>query len=87
MLLSWLGFCFFCLFSFFPGSQRLIKSGVDEENIVVVSITSGPGALDNLAKNYPDVQVVTASIEAGLDRKFQLMPGVGVFSTRYSPEE
>lgn len=67
--------------------QRLLKAGVEEENIVLVAITGGPGAMDRLAKTYPKLTVVTGSIEAGVDKKCQLMPGVGVFGLRYRPNE
>ena len=67
--------------------QRLIKAGAEPENIILVSITAGPGALDRFAKEFPDVSVVTGSVEAGLDKQFQLMPGVGVFELRYRREE
>ena len=66
--------------------QRLDELGVDEDKIIVVCITSGPGALDRLASERPGVTVVTASIDGGLDKNNQLMPGIGVFSLRYTPE-
>lgn len=65
------------------GIKRLEGYGVDQGNIMVISITAAPAAIDRLASETPEVSVVCASIEAGMDGKKRLEPGLGVFGDRY----
>ncbi len=60
----------------------LRKMGVPEDHIFVVSVTLSPDAADRL-KKYKDVKCISASIEAGIDDKGMLFPGVGHFEKRY----
>jgi uracil phosphoribosyltransferase len=45
--------------------------------IKVVSLLSSPIAIDKIAAEHADVEIYTLSIEAGLNEKGYLLPGLG----------
>jgi uracil phosphoribosyltransferase len=45
--------------------------------IKVVSLLSSPIAIDKIAEDHADVEIYTLSIEAGLNEKGYLLPGLG----------
>ncbi|KAL8275403.1 hypothetical protein Esti_000615 [Eimeria stiedai] len=61
----------------------LISSGVPEENIVFATLMAAPPGIDRVFREYPKLRIVCGSIEAGLDDKNFLVPGIGDFGDRY----
>lgn len=61
----------------------LLKAGVPEDRITFANVVSCPEGLRRLAKNVPKVRVVTCAIDAGLDDKKFIVPGLGDFGDRY----
>jgi len=45
--------------------------------IVVVCIVTCPEGLQRVEEAHPDVQIFTASIDAGLDERKYIVPGLG----------
>ncbi len=52
------------------------------ERIVMVSVVSAPEGVQALLKNHPDVLIVTAAIDQGLNEKKYIVPGLGDFGDR-----
>ena len=52
------------------------------EDITLLSVVSAPEGIANLQKRHPEVRIVTASIDEGLDRHAYIVPGLGDFGDR-----
>lgn len=50
--------------------------------IIMVSIVSAPEGIECLQTNHPDVDIVTASIDEGLNDRKYIVPGLGDFGDR-----
>jgi len=60
---------------------RLLREhGAD--HIVFVSIVSTPEGVARLAEEHPDVPIVTAALDRGLDERMFIVPGLGDFGDR-----
>jgi uracil phosphoribosyltransferase len=53
------------------------------KHISIVSIVSAPEGIERIQKKYPDVKIVTAAIDIGLNEKKYIVPGLGDFGDRY----
>jgi uracil phosphoribosyltransferase len=54
-----------------------IAKGVPAENISVVSFMAAPEGIENIQKNYPEIEIVTAALDDGLNEKGYILPGMG----------
>lgn len=62
----------------------VLKShGVYEHRIVLVTLMAAAQGIDRVLKEYPEIKIVCGAIEAGLDGKNFLRPGLGDFGDRY----
>lgn len=61
--------------------QALLDAGVPQSKIVFVSVLAAREGLAAVCAAYPDVSVVTAAVDAGLNAKKFIVPGVGDFGT------
>ncbi len=57
--------------------KNFINKGVKEENIIFVSLISSPEGLKKVTSKYPDVKIITASLDKGLNSKGYILPGLG----------
>lgn len=63
--------------------STLCAQGVPPKNIVFVTILSVANGLNALHKAFPEVRVVTSSIEEKLTDDAFMVPGIGDFGDRY----
>merc|ERR1719230_1422080 len=61
----------------------LKEAGVKEESILFINVVSCPEGLKALAEKAPGVRILTAGVDAGLNEKFFIVPGLGDFGDRY----
>ncbi|CDJ69785.1 uracil phosphoribosyltransferase, putative [Eimeria necatrix] len=62
----------------------VLKScGVEEEKIVFATLMAAPPGIQKVLQQHPGIRIVCASIEAGLNDKNFLVPGIGDFGDRY----
>ena len=54
-----------------------LKKGILIENIVFVSILSCPEGLNLLCKVFPELKIITAKIDEGLNERGYIVPGLG----------
>lgn len=54
-----------------------LKKGILIENIVFVSILSCPEGLNLLCKDFPELKIITAKIDEGLNERGYIVPGLG----------
>merc|ERR1712217_734115 len=63
--------------------QVLKDAGVKEENILFLNVVSCPEGLKAMADKAPGVKILTAGLDAGLNEKKFIVPGLGDFGDRY----
>jgi uracil phosphoribosyltransferase len=61
----------------------LLEQGVAEDRIVFVNLITVPEGIAAVSEHHPNVQMVTSSIEEGLNENAYMMPGIGDFGDRY----
>jgi len=60
--------------------SRLLRAGVPEAQIEVVAIVSAPEGVDFLLRKYPKLRrILTVALDAGLDPRGYIEPGLGDF--------
>ena len=57
--------------------ENFISKGVKEENITFVSLISSPEGVKRLSSAYPNVQIITSTLDEKLNSKGYIMPGLG----------
>jgi uracil phosphoribosyltransferase len=64
--------------------HTLVKEyGVKPERIVFANVISCPEGLDALAKDFPEVKIVTAWVDDGLNEEKFILPGLGDYGDRF----
>ena len=63
--------------------QTLVDHGVKEENITFFNVVSCPEGLQALEEVFPNVVVITAAIDNGLNHEKYIVPGLGDYGERY----
>ena len=57
--------------------SELTKRGVDPALLRIISVVVAPPALQKLSKEYPQLQIYTATIDEGLNEQGYIVPGLG----------
>jgi len=63
--------------------ETLIDYGVPEDRILFLNLISCPEGIAAVVAKFPTLKIVTAEIDAGLDEKLYIKPGLGDFGCRY----
>ena len=63
--------------------DELARRGVRTERIVFLNVVACPEGLAVLARRHPEVRVVTAAVDEGLNADQFIVPGLGDFGDRY----
>ncbi|MBU0666912.1 MAG: uracil phosphoribosyltransferase [Nanoarchaeota archaeon] len=63
--------------------KLLKEQGVLEEKIIFVTLISCPEGINRLRREYPNINIITACIDEGLNDKGYIVPGLGDFGDRY----
>ena len=59
-------------------SVRLyVEKGVPIENIKAISIISAPEGVENLQQHFPELEIITATLDERLNEKGYIVPGMG----------
>ena len=65
----------------------LLDHGVVEERILFVNLICTPEGIANILAEHPQVKIITAEIDQGLNEKAFIVPGLGDFGDRYFGSE
>ncbi len=57
--------------------KNFIDKGIKEENMVFMSLISSPEGIEKVTGMFPEVKIVTASLDRQLNSKGYIMPGLG----------
>jgi len=63
--------------------EVLKKQGVPEDKVLFLNLIASPEGIENFAKHFPDLRIITAFIDEGLDDHNYIVPGLGDFGDRY----
>ena len=53
------------------------SKGIPQEQIKVISIIAAPEGIKNIQNKFPDVEIITASLDRTLNEKGYILPGMG----------
>ena len=71
--------------------ERVLSKGVSPENIIVNSVVAAPIGIQKIKKLYPEIRIITGSLDEKLDHRGYIVPGLGDFGDKYftdlSPKE
>ena len=56
---------------------------VNSKEIRLVSVISAPEGIEKIHSAFPDVKIITAAVDEGLDSKKYIIPGLGDYGDRY----
>jgi len=57
--------------------ENFILKGIKEENITFMSLIASPEGIENISLAYPDVKIISASLDDGLNQNGYIIPGLG----------
>lgn len=57
--------------------EQVLAAGADPSSVVVLSAVSAPAGLLHVQEKYPDVRVLTVSIDERIDEDGYIVPGLG----------
>jgi uracil phosphoribosyltransferase len=63
--------------------QCLIQHGVNPDKLILANMICAPEGLRILAKQYPMVKIVTASVDETLNEEKFIVPGLGDYGDRF----
>ncbi|MCI0509069.1 uracil phosphoribosyltransferase [Chromohalobacter marismortui] len=63
--------------------RELLERGVPEHNIIFANVLTSPEGLARLESTYPNLTIVTSSVEKRLNEEAFMVPGIGDFGDRY----
>ncbi len=63
--------------------KELLHSGACQKQITVIAFIAAPEGLSHLQNLYPEIGVVVAQVDEGLNAQKFIVPGLGDFGDRY----
>lgn len=63
--------------------KRLTQRGVKEEHIIFINLVSAPEGIEAVLTAFPNIRIITAEIDEGLNDKAYIIPGLGDFGDMY----
>mmetsp|Transcript_18449 Transcript_18449/g.43136 ORF Transcript_18449/g.43136 Transcript_18449/m.43136 type:complete len:464 (-) Transcript_18449:121-1512(-) len=67
----------------FNAIQVLKEHGVEESNILFLTLIASPQGVQKICEAFPALRVVTTEVDAGVDDAGNMLPGAGNFGNRY----
>lgn len=63
--------------------EVLKEKGVREEKIIFANLVAAPEGVAAVFKKSPNIKIVSAAVDDGLNERFYIIPGMGDFGDRY----
>ena len=60
-----------------------IQKGINQNDIIFISLLSAPEGINAVQKKYPNIKIITGSIDNHLNNKAYIVPGLGDAGDRY----
>jgi uracil phosphoribosyltransferase len=63
---------------------RVLKErGVEEGKIIFINLIAAPEGIERILAAYPDIRIITAEVDRGLNEKAFILPGLGDYGDIY----
>lgn len=66
-------------------AQVLLKKGVQEQNILFLTLIAAPEGIHRVCSTFPQVKVITSEIDEGIGQNFQVIPGKSTDCSAFWP--
>lgn len=63
--------------------KTLKDHGVEENKIIFINLVSVPEGISNVLNHFPNIQMITAEVDKGLNENAFILPGLGDFGDIY----
>jgi len=63
--------------------EKLKEAGVAEDHIMFLNLVSCPEGINRLHTTFPEVRLLTAQVDEGMNKEKFIVPGIGDFGDRY----
>jgi len=63
--------------------KSLKLKGVTEEKIIFINLVAAPEGIEAVFAAYPNIRIITAEVDEGLDANAYIVPGLGDFGDIY----
>jgi len=64
--------------------QRIFQEqGVQTKNILFLNLVCCPEGLQAMAKEYPEIRIITGAVDSHLNGDKYIVPGLGDYGDRY----
>ena len=57
--------------------DNFIKKGIKQKNIVFMNLICAPEGVERLSSSFPEIRIVTATLDRGLNSNGYILPGLG----------
>lgn len=63
--------------------KRLRDRGVEENKIIFITLVSAPAGIEAVLDAFPNIRIITAEVDQGLNERAYIVPGLGDFGDIY----
>lgn len=63
--------------------QVVLARGVPQYRVLFLCLIATPEGVARVARSFPGVRIVASEVDARLDERFRVVPGIGQFGDRY----
>ena len=61
-------------------TMKLLKErGVEENKIIFITLVSAPEGIEAVLNAFPNIRIITAEVDQGLNERAYIVPGLGRF--------
>jgi uridine kinase len=61
----------------------VLARGVPQGRVIFLCMIATPEGVSRVARTYPGVKIVASEVDARLDERWRVVPGIGQFGDRY----
>lgn len=63
--------------------QVVLAKGAPQARVLFLCMIATPEGVSRVARTFPGVKIVTSEVDARLDERCRVVPGIGQFGDRY----
>ncbi len=63
--------------------KQLTQRGAEEKKIIFINLVSAPEGIEAVLTAFPNIRIITAEVDAGLNENAYIVPGLGDFGDIY----
>jgi uridine kinase len=63
--------------------QVVLSKGVPQQRVLFLCMIATPEGVSRVARTFPGVKIITSEVDARVDERGRVVPGIGEFGDRY----